>query len=299
MKTILSSLIGALLTVAASAAPEVVQLWPGTAPGETGPMEEVANTSKPTDRGVAGRPVVRTGNVGQPTLTFYAARGAEAAAPAVLICPGGGYNILAWDLEGEEVAQWLNGIGVHAFLLKYRVPVRKNRPRFEAPLQDAQRAMGLIRSRAAQWRVNPEKLGVLGFSAGGHLSAALSCQDDTRTYPKVDAADEAGSRPNFTVLVYPAYLVDKTNYTQVSPELKVSSRTPPTFIVQTQDDGIPVEGSIGYYLALKAAKVPTELHLFAKGGHGYGLRETSDAVTGWPRLTARWFQTIGALPATK
>jgi acetyl esterase/lipase len=271
----------------------VIPLWPGMAPGDTETLQEIANTSKPNDRNVAGRPVQRSGNVSQPTLTFYPARGVTAAAPAVMICPGGGYNILAWDLEGVEVAEWLNGIGVHAFILKYRVPARKGRPRYEAPLQDAQRAMGIIRSRAANWKVDPDKVGVLGFSAGGHLSATVSCHDATRTYPAVDEADKINSRPNFTVLVYPAYLVDKTNYAQVSPELTVSPATPPTLIVQTQDDSIPVESSIGYYLALKAAKVPVELHLYSKGGHGYGLRETTDPVTRWPQLAGRWLQTIG------
>jgi acetyl esterase/lipase len=228
-------------------------------------------------------------------MTVYPARGKNTGA-AVLVCPGGGYHILAWDLEGTEVADWLNRNGITAFVLKYRVPVRKNVERFLPPLQDAQRAMGIIRNRAAEWGVDPQKVGVLGFSAGAHLSAVLSCQGGERKYPKVDASDDLGSRPNFSVLVYPAYLADREVAWKTAKELPVDVQTPPTFIVQTQDDNIPVESSLTYYAALKAAKVPSELHLFAKGGHGYGLRPAEDAVTGWPALAERWFVTLGLMP---
>jgi acetyl esterase/lipase len=225
----------------------------------------------------------------------YPAPRDRATGAAVVVCPGGGYHILAMDLEGTEVAEWLNSLGVTAALLKYRVPARQGRERHAAPLQDAQRALGLFRSRAAEWGVDPRRIGVLGFSAGAHLSAVVSTRDTPRTYAPVDAADEVSCRPDFTLLIYPAYLTAQKEGDKIAPELTITSNTPPTFLVQTQDDSVRVETSVFYYLALKQAKVPVEMHLYPSGGHGYGLRRTRDAVTSWPQQAEQWLRGLGML----
>lgn len=284
--------------VLAAAAPAPILLWPQGAPGDTGELGEEKDTSKPTDRMVAGQPVVRLGNVSQPTLTVYPAPPEKATGAAVLVCPGGGYHILAMDLEGTEVVAWLNSVGVTAGLLKYRVPVRKDRPRFAAPLQDAQRALGLMRTRASEWNLDPKRIGIMGFSAGAHLSAVASCQFAERTYEPVDAADRASARPDFVMLIYPAYLTVKSEGDKIAPELPITTNTPPTFLVQTQDDSVRVESSLFYYLALKNAKVPVEMHLYPTGGHGYGLRRTAANVTTWPQRAEDWLRGLGVL-ATK
>ena len=267
----------------------ILPVWPGRAPGES----EVGGKGREAPA-VAGDPTIRITDVVQPTLTIFKPPADKDTGAAVLICPGGGYRILAWDKEGTEVAEWLNGLGVTGVVLRYRVPVKEGKPRHEAPLQDAQRALGLIRQHASEWGIDPERVGVLGFSAGGHLSAMLSCSDaDRRTYEAIDAADRESGRPDFALLIYPAYLA--TAEDELSPEVKVSGKAPPTFLLQTQDDRIRVESSLVYYAALTKAKVPAEMHLFPKGGHGYGLRPSADPVSGWPRLAEVWLRSIGVL----
>jgi acetyl esterase/lipase len=283
---------------AAAAELKAIPLWPGKAPGETKEYPAEADTTKPTDRAIAGRPLIRLGNVSTPTLTIYPAPAAKATGAAVLVCPGGGYNVLAWDLEGTEVCEWLNSIGVTAALLKYRVPRREGIEKHAAPLQDAQRALGLLRAQAGELGLDPKRIGILGFSAGGHLAAVLSNQPAARTYPEVDAADKVSCRPDFTVLIYPAYLTVKEKGDAIAPELPVSAaNTPPTFIAQTQDDSVRVETGVYYYIALKNAKVPVEMHLYPRGGHGYGLRRTADDVTSWPDRVSDWMKTTGLLKA--
>lgn len=274
---------------------EPVPLWPEAAPGETGELGEERDLTTAKDHLVAGRPVIRWGNVAKPTLTVYPAPRDRATGAAVVICPGGGYHILAMDLEGTEVAEWLNSIGVTAVLLKYRVPARKGRERHDAPLQDAQRALSLTRHRAAEWGVDPARIGILGFSAGAHLSAAASTRFEARHYPVADEADKVSCRPDFTVLIYPAYLTVKDQGDRLAPELTVTSNTPPTLLIQTQDDSVRVETSLFYYLALKRAGVRAEMHLYASGGHGYGLRPTSETVTTWPRRAEEWLRGLGLL----
>ena len=274
-------------------------LWPQAARGEKGDIGEEKDLTKPNEGQVAGRRLIRLGNVSKPTLTLYKAPRDKDTGAAVLICPGGGYTILAMDLEGTEVAEWLNSIGVSAAVLKYRVPARKGRERYDAPLQDAQRALGLMRHRAADLGLNPQRLGVMGFSAGAHLSAVLSCNYQKRTYEPVDAADQVSCRPDFTMLIYPAYLTVQKEGDRIAPELKITSETPPAFLLQTQDDGIRVECSVFYYLALKQAKVPVEMHLYPSGGHGYGLRPTAQAVTTWPQRAEQWLRGLGALERAK
>ncbi|HEY3857646.1 MAG TPA: alpha/beta hydrolase [Verrucomicrobiae bacterium] len=277
---------------------EPMPLWPNGAPGEKGDIGPESDTSKPGQGLVAGKPVIRLGNVSVPTITLYSAPPDKDTGAAVMVCPGGGYSILAYDLEGSEVCEWLNSIGVTGVLLKYRVPARKGQEKFVAPLQDAQRALGLVRFHASEWHIDPKRLGILGFSAGGNLSAATSTQFEKRTYESVDAADQLSCRPDFTVLIYPAYLSPKLT-AELAPEIQVTSNTPPAFICQTEDDGVHVENSLYYYLALKNAKVPAEMHLFAKGGHGYGLRKSANAVSSWPSLAGEWMRGLGVLEAAK
>jgi acetyl esterase/lipase len=279
-----------------AADPKPVQLWPGKAPGDTGSLPPEADLTKTNENFVAGRRLIRLGNVSTPTLTVFKPAPEKDTGAAVLVCPGGGYHILALDLEGTEVCEWLNSIGVTGVLLKYRVPRRPDLAPHAAPLQDAQRAMGLLRHQARALGIDPKRIGVLGFSAGGHLAATLSNNHTERTYPVVDDADQESCKPDFAVLVYPAYLTQKDQGEAVSPELPVSAtNTPPTFLVMTQDDPVRVENGVFYGLALKKAGVPAEVHLYPSGGHGYGLRRTENPVTAWPDRVADWMRHSGWL----
>lgn len=286
--------LGAAAMTVRAEVPAAITLWPGHPPGDTRSLPAEADLTKPTDDLVGGRRLIRLGNVSEPTLQVFRAPAGKDTGTAVLVCPGGGYHILALDLEGTEVCEWLNSVGVSAVLLKYRVPRRDGIEKHVAALQDAQRAMGIIRTRAGEFGVNPARIGVLGFSAGGHLSAALSTTP-TRLYPRVDAADDAGCRPDFTVLIYPAYLTVKEDQDKVSPELKITTNTPPTFLSIAADDPVRVENALFYALALKQGGVPVELHVYPTGGHGYGLRRTENPVTAWPDRVADWMKSRGLL----
>jgi len=273
-----------------------LRLWPGKPPHEENlklPLER--NLSTPSSRRVAGRPVIRIGNVSTPTLTVFTPPEEKQTGTAILVCPGGGYHILAWDLEGTEVCQRLNEMGITAILLKYRVPRRKERKPFEAPLEDAQRAMGLIRLHAREWGIRPDRIGVLGFSAGGHLAAVLSNQWAKRTYPEVDEADHYSCRPDFTVLIYPAYLVQAKGSLELSSEIAVTAQTPPAFMVMAANDPIGVENVLVYGAALHRVHIPFELHVYPQGGHGFGLRPTDKPITHWPDLLKAWLYTQGWL----
>jgi acetyl esterase/lipase len=300
MKAALSLLVVATFSLALprsfrAAEPAVISLWPGTAPGETNSIGEEKDMTKPGEGLVAGKQVIRVGNVSKPTATLYRAPKDKDTGAAVVVFPGGAYNILALDLEGTEVCEWLNTIGVNAVLLKYRVPKRAGLEKHTAALQDAQRTFGVVRSRAKEFGIDPNRIGVLGFSAGGHLAAALSASVAQRTYPAVDDADRVSCRPDFSILIYPAYLTLKDQNDKISPETAVSSNTPPAFIVMTQDDPIRVETALFYSLALKQARVPFELHVYPKGGHGYGLRRNENLVTAWPDRAADWMHSRGLL----
>ena len=272
---------------------ETIRLWPGTPPGETAEIGEEHDTTKPDGWLVAGKRVTRITNVSQPTLTIYRPPKGKDTGAAVIVCPGGGFNILALDLEGSEVCEWLNSIGVTGCLLKYRVPARKGVERYTVAVQDGQRAVGLIRHRAMELNLDPRRIGIMGFSAGAHVSAAVSCGFAQRTYEPVDDADRVSCRPDFAMLIYPGLLVSKEKPDKLLPHLTVTSNTPPTFLVQTEDDNVGVENSLIYYLALKNAKVPAEMHLFASGGHGYGLRPTEQIVTTWPKRAEEWLRNLG------
>jgi acetyl esterase/lipase len=269
-------------------------LWPGAAPGPsttTGPEEDQA---KATDKPIAGRPIIRLGNVSVPTLTVYPAKGKSTGA-GVVVFPGGGYSILAIDLEGTEVCDWLTSRGVACLLVKYRVPGTGPYPKSAAALEDAQRAVGMVREHAAEWKIDPKRVGVLGFSAGGHLAAAVSTHYETRLYPRVDAADDLSCRPDFAVVVYPGYLAIEEKGMEFTADIPVTKETPPTFLVQAEDDPVHVENAVEYFMALKKAGVESELHVYSKGGHGYGLRRTELPVTGWPDLVDVWMKTIGVV----
>lgn len=267
-----------------------VLLFPKGAPGEVAKLTE--KSSSEGDE-IGGESVLRMTDVSEPTITIYRAPDEVASGAAMVVCPGGGYNILAYDLEGTEICEWLNNIGVTAVLLKYRVPRREGREKHAAPLQDVQRAIGYVRAHGEELDIDPNRIGVMGFSAGGHLSAMVSNNFAERTYPAVDAADKVSCRPDFCLLVYPAYLSgDKF---QLAPELKVSSATPPTMLIQAEDDNPHIYSSLFYYYALKEAGVPAWMHLYSKGGHGYGLRDTGAAVNEWPDRVEDWFREIGVI----
>lgn len=271
-------------------AAETLKLWPGArAPGDTAQLEPEGNQSKPNEGHVAGRSVIRLGNVTEPEIHFYPAPSDKANGACMVICPGGAHRILAWDLEGTEVAEWLNGLGVSAAVLKYRVPARTENPKYTAAVQDAQRAMSIVRSRASQWKIDPDKLGIMGFSAGGE-TAALAALLPERLYSRVDSVDDVNWKPNFAVLVYTAYLVDKEGKALLD-HVKVDEKSPPMFLAHAANDNVRPESSVLLWLELKKHKIPAELHVFSQGGHGYGLRATDMPVTNWPNACAAWLKT--------
>lgn len=298
-RTTLASALGfCLLTIAAIAgagdgpSPLVLPLWPGEAPGETGSVgEEVAKKKAGTET------VVSLTNVTRPTLSIYRPDASQNTGVAVVVCPGGGYNNLAWDHEGEQVAKWLNGLGVTAAVLKYRVPRREGTPSDRPPpqaLADAQRAVRIVRAKAGEWGVDPRRLGMLGFSAGGHLTAWASTQFDHPSYPNVDLSDEQSPRPDFAVMLYPGGVL-KRNEATLSDEIQVSKTTPPTFLAHSGDDRVSAENSVMYYLALRRSGVPAELHVYATGGHGYGLRPGEKPHASWPARCEAWMRDSGIL----
>jgi acetyl esterase/lipase len=267
-----------------------ILLFPGNAPGETAQLAERAERDGGS---TGGKPTLLIMNVSEPTITYYPAHKETAGGAAVVVCPGGGYNLLAYDLEGDEICEWLNNLGITAVLLKYRVPRREGREKHEAPLQDLQRAIRYVRAHAEAYGIAPNRIGVMGFSAGAHLSATVSNNFTKRAYPQLDATDRAGCRPDFCLLIYPAYL-DGDNF-GLAPELNVTPQTPPTMLVQTEDDKSYINSSIFYYYALKEAGVPARMHLYSKGGHGYGIRNTGVPVNEWPERAADWFREIGVI----
>ena len=233
-----------------------VNLWPSTPPDATpsaGP-EYDATTAK--DNLIAGKPLVRLGNVSTPTYTLYAPQGENTGA-AVVVFPGGGYSILAIDLEGTEVCDWLTTKGITCILVKYRVPNTGPYPKSAAALEDAQRAVGLVRQHAAEWKIDPNKIGVLGFSAGAHLAAALSTHYDKRLYNPIDAADQLSCRPDFAVIVYPGYLANADKDFAANPEINPTSNTPPSIIIQAEDDPVHVENAIVYFHATQKSQSPS------------------------------------------
>lgn len=277
---------------------QVLNVWPGKPPGDHATTEPERDMTKPTDRPVAGKAVIRLGNVATPTISVFLPPKEKRNGATVVICPGGGFNILAFDLEGTEVAEWLNSLGVAGIVLKYRVPTGQKNPRWQMPAQDAQRALSLVRSKAAEWGLDPQRIGLLGFSAGGMTAAMASLQsakNGMRLYDAADDVDKVSCRPDFVALIYPAYLVD--NNQQLIPEAVVTKDTPPTFFAHAYDDPVRCESSVQLFLALKRMGVPSELHIYDAGGHGYGLRVTDMPVTSWPKRCEEWLRRGGWLKA--
>ncbi len=292
--TFLASALGlAMLLSSASLVsavePTIVKLWPGgRGPDDTMKLDPEVDKSEPGKGLVAGKPIIRLGNVAEPEIHFFPAPADKSNGACVIICPGGGHSILAWDLEGTEVAQWLNSIGVNAAVLKYRVPARPDLPKYTVAVQDAQRAVSIVRKKASEWKLAENKIGILGFSAGGQ-TAALASLFNERTYKPLDDTDAVSFGPNFTILIYPAYLCTKDG-TALEKEVKVSDKTPPMFLVHAGNDPVLPQSSVLLWLELKKNKVPAELHVFSQGGHGYGLRATELPVTSWPQACAAWLK---------
>jgi len=278
-----------------------IPIWPGLAPdAQPVPGPETNGQSHTM---VAGKPYMWVRNVTRPTMTVYAPEGKNTGA-AVVVLPGGGFQVLAIDLEGTEICEWLTSKGITCVLLKYRVPSEPYDWRCDCytdhhglvtstrSLEDLQRTVGLVRLHAKKWQIDPHKIGVMGFSAGGYLAAEISTKFQRRLYAPIDDADNESARPDFAVLVYPGHLA--TDNDSLNPNVPVTSETPPTFVVQAEDARVdPVHESLIYYTALAKAGVPAEMHLYAQGGHAFGLRHTQFPVTGWPRLVESWLRTIG------
>jgi len=279
-----------------------VPIWPGVAPHAQAVAGPEIATTRENDNLVAGRPWTYVERVSRPTMTVYSPTGRNTGA-AVVVFPGGGYWVLAIDLEGTEVCEWLTSKGIACVLLKYRVPGDRQQPqsgpypRSPMALEDAQRTVGLVRLHAAEWHIDPHKIGVLGFSAGGHLAAALSTHFPKRLYPPVDAADKESCRPDFAVVLYPGHMLSGSSREfELNPSIPVTGKTPPTFLLQAEDDPVDsVKNSLVYYAALKKAGVPVEMHLYPQGGHGFGLRRTQLPITAWPELVETWLRSIGIL----
>ncbi|MFK7739923.1 MAG: alpha/beta hydrolase [Planctomycetota bacterium] len=279
--------------------PIVMDLWPSKPPGPTRTLPPEADRTQDSDKKIAGRRIIKLGNVTTPQVAVYRAEPTAGSTSvgrlnaAVVVCPGGGNHILAYDLEGTEVAVWLNGLGITAIVLKYRVPFRNKQKRWEMAVQDGQRAMSLVRANAAAWGIDAKRIGMLGFSAGGELVGRVATHaKDRRAYERVDAVDDVSCRPDFTVLVYAAGLVDPGGV--LRPEIAVDRETPPAFFVHTYDDKVSVLNALAYAAALKRAAVPAELHIYPTGGHGYGLRHVEgQPVTDWPAHCEKWFASMG------
>ena len=279
-----------------------VPIWPSTA--ASGQLGVEAESTTFGQSPVAGRPWLQVRNVSRPTLTVYRPTGRNTGV-AVVVFPGGGYQLLAIDLEGTEVCAWLTSRGITCVLLKYRVPNAgptweqfcgcDANTRSSRPLEDAQRVIGLVRFHAADWTIDPHKVGVLGFSAGGHMVAAVSTRFEHRVYPPVDAADRESCRPDFAVALYPGHLFDDRT-SRLNSDIHVTRDTPPTFLVHAENDHVdPVSNSLIYYDELRNAGAPVEMHLYAEGTHAFGLRKTPLPITGWPRLVEAWLRTIGMM----
>src|SRR5262245_40946785 len=279
--------------------PLVLELWPGKAPEETGDLgaEKVVMSPKLDRKQVEVTESTRMlTNVTKPTITIYRPAKEKDTGTAVLICPGGGYWNLYWQLEGEEVAAWLNSLGVTGIILKYRVPRRPDEPKGEParrPLQDAQRAVSLVRSKAREWGIAADRIGIVGFSAGGHLAIATATSFEKRTYKPIDDIDKVSCRPDFAIAVYPGYLKAKDK-DELAPGLRVPAKTPPVFLAHGGADVIsPPEGSVLMYLALKRAGVPAELHVYAGAAHDFGVRKVGHPCSTWTERCVEWMRGQG------
>lgn len=280
-------------SVVVAAEPLTINVWPGKPPGES--KEQLApetDQTKPEDKLIAGRRIIKLGNVSTPQITVYRPSPDKDTGASVVICPGGGHHILAYDLEGTEVATWLNEIGVTGIVLKYRVPFRDPEKRWQAAVQDAQRAMSLVRSKATEWKLDPKRIGMLGFSAGGQVAGLVSIFIEQRQYEPVDDVDKVSCRPDFAVLIYPGGF-DEKGQPKLRDEVKVTKESPPMFFVHAFDDGVTVFNTLLLATELKKVGVPAEVHVYATGGHGYGLRHVEgQPVTDWPKPCEAWMKSM-------
>lgn len=277
----------------------VVELWPGKPPGDVGIAAE--ETTRSYESPLIDGPTKLITNVTRPTLTIYRPTNDKNTGTAMIICPGGGYHNLFWELEGTEVAAWLNSQGMTGIVLKYRVPRRPGDVKSDPPLGpliDAQRAVSLVRGRAAEWGIDPKRIGIVGFSAGGHLAVATATNFEKRTYELVDAVDEVSCRPDFAVGCYSGYFKakDKVELSSTIHIDRIPSGTPPIFLAHASDDKISdPEHSVFMYLALKRAGVPAELHVFASGDHDFGVRQNDKLPASWTGLCTRWLRSLNLL----
>lgn len=287
------------LLAAAVDRPLVVDVWPGKVPGDVGitgeeKFFELQVGGKPYQ--VGGKPTKWLTNVTKPTLTVYRPAKVADTGAAMLICPGGGYHNLGWDVEGEEVAAWLNSIGVTGIILKYRCPRRTGDVKGEpplGPLKDAQRAVSLVRSKAKEWGIDPRQIGMVGFSAGGHLVGATATNFEQRSYEPIDDIDKVSCRPDFAIMLYSGYF--KVN-DALSPTIRVVAGTPPLFLVHATDDPVSeVDHSVTMYLAMKRAGVPAEIHIYATGGHGFAVRKVDHPCSAWTQSCVDWLRKQGFL----
>jgi acetyl esterase/lipase len=279
MKSLFTFLFILISLISLAQKKEIIYLWPGKVPGEAKEKQPPVKDTPKNDN------VLRFTEVTNPAIEIYPADPSKSNRCAVIVCPGGAYRILAYDKEGTEIAEWLNKLGYSAFVLQYRIPDKK-----EGALQDAQRAIKIVRNNASKWNIDPEKTGIMGFSAGGSLSARTSTLFNNRTYQPVDKSDSLSCRPSFALLIYPAYLDQGPNKT-LTPELELTKSTPPIFIFQTADDPYG-NSALVMASALRDAKLPVELHLLPAGGHGYGLRPGKPAPDTWPLLAEKWLQGV-------
>ena len=281
--------------------PLVVELWPGNAPEETGNIgaEKFLMSPKLDRKQVeVTEPTRMVTNVAKPTITIYRPAKDKDTGTAMLVCPGGGYWNLYWQLEGEEVARWLNSLGVTGIILKYRVPRRPDEPKgvpARRPLQDAQRAVSLVRSRAGEWGIAPQRIGMVGFSAGGHLAIATATSFEKRAYQPIDDVDKISCRPDFAILAYSGYLKAKDK-DELAPGLRIPAGTPPIFLAHGGDDIVSDPAhSVVTYLALKRAGILAELHIYATAAHDFGVRPSDHPCSTWTQSCATWLRHQGFL----
>lgn len=287
-------LVGLLTLPVQAAEPTVFDLWPGKPPGETKELPPEQDTAKPDDKPVGDRRIQKITNVSKPTLTLYRPAKDKDTGASVIVCPGGGHYILAYDHEGTEVAEWLAKNGVTGIVLKYRVPARDQNKRWLAAVQDAQRAVRVVRGRASEWSLDPKRIGILGFSAGGETAGLTALLHTQSQYAAIDKLDEVSARPDFGVLIYPGGFLEKDNAT-LKPYVKPTQNTPPLFLAHAFDDRVDPRNSILLATELKVVNVPCELHVYATGGHGFGMRDTGHPCNAWPQRCLEWMGRQGYL----
>ena len=288
-------MLGIMASASLAATPTILNIWPGKPPGETKELPPEVDLTKDTDKLIAGKRIIKLGNVSTPQIAVYKPEKSKDTGASVIICPGGGHHILAYDLEGTEVAEWLNTIGVTGIVLKYRVPFRDPDKRWGAAVADAQRTVSLVRSKAAEWNLDPKRIGICGFSAGGETAGLTSSFLEERQYTAADDVDKVSCKPDFAILIYPGGF-DTKGQAQIRVKDKVPKDTPPMFLIHAIDDPVTANNSLALAVELKKAGVSTELHIYDAGGHGYGLRLVNTLpITTWPKRCEEWMQRRGLL----